>query len=105
MYAVRGLILRICAPGITTTFQKARKLVADKLISYTMNTINPNAIGQRSKDTTRPWKWSIAMYAGESPLRLRPAPGASNPVLSAADVTDAPARFVADPFMVKVDGL
>jgi hypothetical protein len=70
-----------------------------------MNTINPTAIGQRSKDTTRPWKWSIAIYAGESPLRLRPAPGASNPVLSAADVTDVPARFVADPFMVKVDGL
>jgi hypothetical protein len=70
-----------------------------------MNTINPTAIGQRSKDTTRPWKWSIAMYAGESPLRLKPAPGASNPVLSATDVTDVSARFVADPFMVNVDGL
>src|SRR5689334_7953551 len=70
-----------------------------------MNTINPNAIGQRSKDASRPWKWSIAMYAGESPLRLRPATGASNPVISADDVTDVLARFVADPFMVKVDGL
>jgi hypothetical protein len=70
-----------------------------------METINPNAVGQRSKDATRPWKWSIAMYAGKSPLQLAAAPGVSNPVLSAADVTDVPARFVADPFMVKVDGL
>jgi hypothetical protein len=70
-----------------------------------METINPNAVGQRSKDATRPWKWSIAMYAGKSPLQLAAASGASNPVLSAADVTDVPARFVADPFMVKVDGL
>ncbi|HEX4604077.1 MAG TPA: hypothetical protein VH724_08805 [Candidatus Angelobacter sp.] len=70
-----------------------------------MNTTNPNAIGQRSKDATRPWKWSIAMYAGDSPLRLKPAAGATNPVISAADVTDVPARFVADPFMLHVDGL
>jgi hypothetical protein len=70
-----------------------------------METINPNAVGQRSKDATRPWKWSIAMYAGKSPLQLAAAPGVSNPVISAADVTDVPARFVADPFMVKVDGL
>jgi hypothetical protein len=70
-----------------------------------MDTINPSAIGQRSKDATRPWKWSIAMYAGNSPLHLSAAPGVSNPVISAADVTDVPARFVADPFMVKVDGL
>jgi hypothetical protein len=45
------------------------------------------------------------MYSGLSPLRMAAAPGASNPVISAADVTDVPARFVADPFMVDVDGL
>jgi len=70
-----------------------------------MGTINPKAVGQRSKDASRPWNWSIAMYAGPSPLRLAPAPGASNPVITAASVTDVPARFVADPFMVQVDGL
>jgi hypothetical protein len=43
--------------------------------------------------------WSIGMYAGRSPLALRPLPG--NPVLTAADVTDAPAEFVADPFLVR----
>ncbi|MGZ4829612.1 MAG: glucosamine inositolphosphorylceramide transferase family protein, partial [Candidatus Angelobacter sp.] len=70
-----------------------------------METIDPKAVGQRSKDASRPWTWSIAMYAGESPLRLATAPGVSNPVISAGDVTDVPARFVADPFMVTVDGL
>ena len=75
------------------------------MVCYAMNATNQNAPGQRSKDASRPWDWSIAMYAGESPLRLGPAAGASNPVISAGSVTDVPARFVADPFMVKVDGL
>jgi hypothetical protein len=70
-----------------------------------METIDSNAVGQRSKDASRPWTWSIAMYTGPSPLHLSAAPGASNPVISAADVKDVPARFVADPFMVNVDGL
>jgi hypothetical protein len=70
-----------------------------------MNTIDQNVPGQRSKDPTRPWKWSIAMYAGNSPLRLAPAPGAAVPTITAEQVTDVPARFVADPFMVRVDGL
>src|ERR1700686_2907713 len=77
---------------------------AYRITSYPMDTINSSAPGQRSKDASRPWKWSIAIYAGESPLRLASAPGASNPVLSAGDVTDVPARFVADPFMLRVDG-
>jgi hypothetical protein len=49
--------------------------------------------------------WSIGIYSGPTPLQLAPAPGARNPVLSAADVTDVPARFVADPFMLPVNGL
>jgi hypothetical protein len=70
-----------------------------------MAPIDPNSVGQRSKDASRPWNWSIAIYAGASPLRMSPAPGASNPVISAASVTDVSARFVADPFMLNVDGL
>ncbi len=49
--------------------------------------------------------WSIGVFEGGSPLQLRPAAGAANPVLSAADVTDVPAAFVADPFMVREGGL
>ncbi len=44
------------------------------------------------------------MYGGPSPLCLTPLPGVANPVLTAADVLDADARFVADPFMLQHDG-
>lgn len=49
------------------------------------------------------WVWSIGIYAGKSPFHLSPA--AQNPVIAAPDVTDVPARFVADPFMLRVDSL
>ena len=45
--------------------------------------------------------WSVGIYEGTSPFNLVPAAGVTNPVLTAADVTDIPARFVADPFLVK----
>jgi hypothetical protein len=72
-----------------------------------MTTTNSNApeAPHPSRHLGQPWVWSIGIYSGESPLRLTPASGASNPVLSAADVTDVPARFVADPFMIRIDGL
>ena len=48
--------------------------------------------------------WTLGIYAGESPLELRPAPYAANPVLTAADVTDMKADAVAHPFMLIRDG-
>ena len=51
-----------------------------------------------------PKAWSIGIYLGHSPFRLLPAPGIDNPVLSRSDVTDVPARFLADPFMVRRNG-
>ncbi len=45
--------------------------------------------------------WSIGLYRGDSPLSLRPAPGVSQPVLSAADVSDVAAGLVADPFLLR----
>jgi beta-xylosidase len=45
--------------------------------------------------------WSIGIFAGESPYQLQSAPGVLNPVLTRDHVTDVPARFVADPFMVR----
>jgi hypothetical protein len=47
-------------------------------------------------------RWSIGIYAGESALHLAPARGAVNPILSASDITDVEAAFVADPFMIRV---
>jgi hypothetical protein len=49
--------------------------------------------------------WSIGMYAGPTPRRLGPAPGAENPVLTRDDVSDLVAAFVADPFMTRVAGV
>ncbi len=44
--------------------------------------------------------WSIGIYIGNSPFNLT-SENLSNPVLAAEDITDTPAKFVADPFMVK----
>lgn len=43
--------------------------------------------------------WSIGIYTGQSPFDLVSI-GKLNPVLTAKDVTDVRARFVADPFMI-----
>jgi hypothetical protein len=48
-------------------------------------------------------KWSIGIYAGVSPLDLYPTKQIKNPVLTAQDVTDIDAGFIADPFIIKVD--
>lgn len=45
--------------------------------------------------------WSIGIYTGRNPWTLAPHPSTRlRPVLSAADVSDAKALFVADPFLV-----
>ncbi len=50
-----------------------------------------------------PQTFSIGIYSGNTPLNLQPAPGVRNPVLTANDITDVPAGFVADPFMIQID--
>jgi hypothetical protein len=45
-------------------------------------------------------RWSIAIYEGESPFHMVPGRGVKNPVLTYQHVSDIPATFVADPFMV-----
>jgi hypothetical protein len=49
--------------------------------------------------------WSIGIYGGPSPFHLAPLEGVTNPVLTRQDICGVPARFVADPFMVQVDGV
>jgi len=46
-------------------------------------------------------EWSIGIYTGQSPFHFYSPPDVSNPVLTAKDVRDVPALFVADPFMVR----
>ncbi|MBX9252828.1 hypothetical protein H1Q63_02255 [Desmonostoc muscorum CCALA 125] len=50
-------------------------------------------------------EWSIGIYIGESLLDFVCPEKIINPVLTAKDITDVPADFVADPFMVCEDGI
>lgn len=45
-------------------------------------------------------RWSIGIYIGGGPFEFAPPENVRNPVLTADDVTDIPANFIADPFMV-----
>ena len=45
--------------------------------------------------------WSIGIFVGLSPFSISPLRTTSNPVLTRDDVTDVPAAFVADPFLVR----
>lgn len=48
-------------------------------------------------------QWSIDVWEGPTPLQLHPRPSRPSPVLSARDVTDVAAEFVADPFLLQKD--
>ena len=47
--------------------------------------------------------FSISIYTGASPFDLAPAAGARLPMLCGKDVTDVPAVYVADPFMIRAN--
>ena len=47
--------------------------------------------------------WSISIYTGDSPFNLKPLQ--PDPILTKDHVTDIPAAFVADPFMLQHDGV
>ncbi len=48
--------------------------------------------------------WAIGIYSGSSPFDLKDPSNIKNPVLTASDVTDIEAAFVADPFCVSYKG-
>jgi hypothetical protein len=49
-------------------------------------------------------EWSIGIYVGASPLQLAAPDDIVNPVLTRHDITDVRPTFIADPFMLSVDG-
>ena len=55
---------------------------------------------RRPEASARPI-WSVGNYIGASLQTLAPHPRARNPVLTRHEVTDIPAAFVADPFIVR----
>ncbi|MGH7427039.1 MAG: glucosamine inositolphosphorylceramide transferase family protein [Candidatus Methylomirabilaceae bacterium] len=67
-------------------------------------------LGNRAKRVARRWiprqhpHWSIGIYVGNSPFHLGAPADVANPVLTRHDLQDVRAHFVADPFMLRVDG-
>ena len=58
---------------------------------------------QPENGPSKQYEWSIGIYVGESPFDFASPENIDNPVLSRKDVSDLPAAFVADPFMLKVN--
>ena len=46
-------------------------------------------------------QWTIGIYRSDSPFHFNGLQGWINPLFRAEDVTDVPAKFVADPFLIK----
>jgi hypothetical protein len=46
-------------------------------------------------------QWTIGIYRSNTPFHFNQLQGWINPLFRAEDVTDVPARFVADPFLIK----
>src|SRR6185436_5246805 len=47
--------------------------------------------------------WSIGVFGGESPLRLRADKALAAPAITRDDLTDISAAFIADPFLARSD--
>jgi hypothetical protein len=47
------------------------------------------------------YKWSIGIYTGTSPIDIKPPERFKNPVLTAGDVQEIAAGFIADPFIIR----
>ncbi|MGO1658944.1 MAG: glucosamine inositolphosphorylceramide transferase family protein [Marinobacter sp.] len=67
------------------------------LLEYTYNFIKH----QKNKNVVESGPWSIGVYEGDSPFNLHSSGKTNNPVLTASDVTDVDATFVADPFFIR----
>ncbi len=79
---------------------KKKLIIAAKRAVWSLS---PALFRKIAKDQ-HPQTFSVAIYQGNSPFELNEAEQVQNPVISAINVTDAPAGFVADPFMLEQEG-
>ena len=49
--------------------------------------------------------WSIGLFTGSSPLALAPDAAITNPIITRDSITDVDASFVADPFLMRANGV
>jgi hypothetical protein len=78
-------------------------------LKRTAKNLRYHLTGQYQKKFPEGWpEWSIGIYAGEDPLSVEEvgaiAHNTTANVITHADITDVPAGFVADPFMLNVNG-
>jgi hypothetical protein len=71
--------------------------------NYASMSMRDFAVQANLQPTAKASVWTLGIYAGPSPLQLRPAPTVDNPVLTASDVTDMKVDAVAHPFLVIKD--
>ena len=87
-----------CARVVSTVSTLSAAIAASMAVSVSDSAAQDNGPSAAKKSV-----WTLGVYAGESPLALRPAPKAANPVLTAADVTDMKVDTLAHPFLVIKD--
>lgn len=90
--------------SLNIIFTKIRIFITFILLVFLCLVASEIILGKGIPFISKQNKWSIGIYSGNSPYNLSSDPNSLNPVLSSEDVTDVPAIFVADPFMIKDNG-
>jgi len=81
------------------------RLVLDKLTRFFLSSTSTGRDSSTSDERPLRDEWSIGIYVGGSPFHFASPAGLCNPVLTREHVTDVKAAYVADPFMLRIDGL
>src|SRR5262245_53091231 len=92
-------VTELCSKGT-----RARKLVVTAVLVLAGGALAVSYALGRLPRLSKATIWTIGICSGNSPFSPKPLEGACNPVLSVNDVTDAPARYVADPFLLRREG-
>jgi hypothetical protein len=89
---------------MTTLLLPAKQAVFKALFNALIDKLSrPAAISPPVDNSDWRDDWSIAIYSGKSPFHIAPDRDVNNPVLTWRYVSDIPAAFVADPFMIRVN--
>src|SRR5262245_53953761 len=75
-----------------------------KIKRITKQLLFPATKPPQARAPKRKQEYSIGILTGDSPLHWRAPANVDNPILTREDVSDVPARIVADPFMLNVKG-
>jgi hypothetical protein len=80
------------------------KICVACVVVIALSLVPNRVVAQEIKDT-RPHLWSIGIVEGSSPFSLKERIGFPNPRFTAMNLSVPPSLFVADPFMVREQGV